>query len=62
MCNIYIMINIAYLRSGRSLISDSRVKDFKILEKKIQETIEQNKSKRKIDYLKMSNAMKQLLK
>ena len=56
------MINIAYLRSGRSLISDSRVKDFKILEKKIQETIDQNKSKRKIDYLKMSNAMKQILK
>ena len=59
---IYIMINIEYLRSGISLISDSRVKDFKILEKKIQKTIEQNNSKRKIDYLKMSNAMKQLLK
>jgi hypothetical protein len=56
------MINITYLRSGRLLISDTQVKDFKILEKKIQETIEQNNSKRKIDYLKMSNAMKHLLK
>ena len=55
------MINIAYLRSGRSLISDTRVKDFKLLEKQIQKSLEENKVNRKINYLKMSNGMKQLL-
>ena len=54
------MINIEYLMSGNSFTSDSNIKNNEELEKNIMNNLEKNSIKRKIKYLKLSNAMREL--
>ena len=54
------MINIEYLMSGKSFISDSNRKNNQELEKNIINNLEEKSIKRKIEYLKLSNAMREL--
>lgn len=51
------MINIDFLRNSGSLISQEYIKKNKELEQKIKENIK----KKKIEYLKMSNGLKDII-
>ena len=55
------MINIDYLRSGGVFVSDKYNKKNKIIENKIKENLSENSIKRRINYLKMSNALREIL-
>ena len=55
------MINVEFLRSGKSYYSQNVINKFKLLEKEIDKKVKINSNKRKISYLKLSNAMKELL-
>ena len=54
------MINIEYLMSGNSFTSNSNIKNNEELEKNIMNNLEKKSIKRKIKYLKLSNAMREL--
>ena len=54
------MINIEYLMSGTSFTSNSNIKNNEELEKNIMNNLEKKSIKRKIKYLKLSNAMREL--
>ena len=56
------MINVEFLRSGKSYSSQNLIDKLKTLEKEINKKIKINSHVRRIKYLKMSNGMKELLK
>ena len=55
------MINIDYLRSGGFFVNDKYNKNNKMIENKIKENLGKNSVKRRINYLKMSNALREIL-
>ena len=52
------MINVEFLRNGGSLICQEYIEENRQLEEKIKKNLD----KRRMKYLKMSNALKELLK
>jgi hypothetical protein len=56
------MINVNYLTSGRALNSEFYIKKNKEIECEIQKRSENKSIERKLKYLKLSNALKELIK
>lgn len=56
------MINVNYLTSGRAFNSDFYIKKNKEIESEIQKRSENKSIERRLKYLKLSNALKELIK